>query len=107
MKCSLNELDFKIICKFVELPENQSMTTWELMKKIYTKEHHKDKEHLMIRRHIKKMSECGIFDIKKIHGVLIYTLISEALINNCKLKEGKINKNISIKIEGRWWIKEL
>ena len=57
------KLDIKIINEFCKLKKNENATSWKIMKKIYPKG--QNCEHMRIIRHIKKMSNYGLFLVTK------------------------------------------
>lgn len=100
IKMILDNYDLIILREFCKLKNNEETTTWRIMKKIYPKG--KDRENTKIKLRIEKMAKYGLFSVDG--NPKVYTLTNNCVNLN---KIPKIEKCISVKIDGKWEIFEM
>jgi len=100
----IEDIDISILREFDKLEEEEESTTWKIMRKIFPRGLNKEDE--LIKRHINKMEQMGLFFIEK-NSPKKFTMI----IDNVKFKRMKFeNENfnaLAVKIDCKWEIYQL
>jgi hypothetical protein len=101
-----DEIDLKIIKEFCKLEDNEICSLSKITKKVYDKS--RDTELMQIKTKIKRLSREGIFVITQNQfGRNQYNMIKE-MANYGKFKFPNYESNaVSIKVNGRWLIREI
>lgn len=104
-----DKLDISILKNFYKLKENEEITTWTIMNRIFKdckNDSEKRAKHMLIKLRLKNM-EGDLFEIKKENGKLTYILIEDN-IRFCKHKFPNGVKNcLMVCIDERWSVFEL
>lgn len=99
----LTDLDLKILKEFCKLKDNESTTTWKIMKKLFKEG--KDVENMVIKNRIKRMAEFGLFKIEG--NPKVYILDSDKVFYKMFSFPNGRKKGIAVLRNGAWEIFEV